>query len=186
MLRRSDGLNVERRSPVRRRKPRQPRRQRSARLKSIPVETSARSVVGLRATPRSTLRRSISPFGLIALFASAGRARLAGSRDDAQRGEGQPGLGRIGRRDMALHVDRRSPRLRVQRGLAGRCRDHLFDPGKAATDHAPAAQAPRWRSFPRSGQARPESGYRRPEPRSRPRCRPISATDRARRRRRKR
>ena len=61
------------------RKPRQPRSDRSARLKSSPVETSARSEVGLRATPRSTLPRSISPFGLMALLAIAGSARLAGS-----------------------------------------------------------------------------------------------------------
>jgi hypothetical protein len=48
-------------------------------LKSIPVETNARSVRGLRTTPRRIFLRSISPFGLIALLASAGRARLAGS-----------------------------------------------------------------------------------------------------------
>ena len=72
------------------RKLRQPRRLRSARLKSIPVETSARSVVGLRATPRSTLRRSISPFGLIAVIASAGSARLAGSLMTRNAAKGSP------------------------------------------------------------------------------------------------
>jgi len=69
---------VTRPSPPSRR-PRQPRRLRSARLKSSPVETSERSVSGLRARPRSTLRRSMSPFGLIAIRASAGKARPAGS-----------------------------------------------------------------------------------------------------------
>ena len=72
------------------RKPRQPRRLRSARLKSIPVETSARSVSGLRATPRSTLRRSISPFGLIAAIASAGSARVAGSLMTRSAANGSP------------------------------------------------------------------------------------------------
>ena len=72
------------------RKPRQPRRLFSARLKSIPVETSARSVIGLRATPRSTLRRSISPFGLIAAIASAGKARLAGSLMTRRAANGRP------------------------------------------------------------------------------------------------
>jgi hopanoid biosynthesis associated radical SAM protein HpnH len=72
------------------RKPRQPRRLRSARLKSIPVETSARSVSGLRATPRRTLRTSISPFGLIAAIASAGRARLAGSLMTRRAANGRP------------------------------------------------------------------------------------------------
>jgi len=69
---------VTRPSPPSRR-PRQPRRLRSARLKSSPVETSERSVSGLRARPRRTFRRSMSPFGLIAIRASAGNARLAGS-----------------------------------------------------------------------------------------------------------
>mgnify|MGYP007013496252 CR=1 FL=1 len=55
------------------------RSERSARLKSIPVDTSARNVRGLRAMPRSTLRRSMSPFGFTADFASSGSARCAGS-----------------------------------------------------------------------------------------------------------
>ena len=92
------------------RKPRQPRRLRSARLKSIPVETSARSVGGLRATPRSTLRRSISPFGLIAVIASAGKARVAGSLMTRSAANGKPGLGGIVGRNMAFHVDGRSAR----------------------------------------------------------------------------
>src|SRR6478736_8703507 len=71
-------------------KPRQPRRERSARLKSSPVETSARNVVGLRATPRSTLPRSMSPFGLIALLASAGSDRLAGSEMTRSAANGKP------------------------------------------------------------------------------------------------
>ena len=41
---------------------------------------------------------------------------------------------------MALHVDRGRARLRMQRGLAGRGRDHLFDAGKTAANHAPAPQ----------------------------------------------
>src|SRR6478752_2746092 len=72
------------------RKPRQPRRERSARLKSSPVETSARNVVGLRATPRSTLRRSMSPFGLMALLARAGSDRLAGSEITRKAANGSP------------------------------------------------------------------------------------------------
>ena len=131
------------------RKPRQPRRLRSARLKSIPVETSARSVVGLRATPRSTLRRSMSPFGLIAVIASAGKRAAGGIADDAQRRERQAGLGGIGGRDMAFHIDGGSARLRMQRGLAGARGNHLFDAGKTAADHAPAPERRRWRSVPR-------------------------------------
>ena len=74
------------------RKPRQPRKERSARLKSIPVDTSARSVVGLRATPRSTLRRSISPLGLTAVLASSGNARPAGSLITRKAANGMPAL----------------------------------------------------------------------------------------------
>jgi hypothetical protein len=59
-------------------------------LKSIPVETSARSVDGLRATPRSTLRRSISPLGLMADIASAGKARVAGSLMTRKAAKGSP------------------------------------------------------------------------------------------------
>ncbi len=72
------------------RKLRQPRRLRSARLKSIPVETSARSDIGLRARPRSTLRRSISPFGLTADRASSGSAREAGSLMTRSAANGKP------------------------------------------------------------------------------------------------
>ena len=82
----------------------------------------------------------MSPFGLMALLASAGSARLAGSRDHPQGGEWKPRLGGIGGGDMALHVDGCRTRFRMQRGLAGRRRDHLFHAGKAAADHAPAAQ----------------------------------------------
>ena len=111
------------------RKPRQPRRLRSARLKSIPVETSARRVSGLRATPRSTLRRSMSPFGLIAAIASAGKARLAGSLMTRKRRERKPDLGGIGRGDMAFHVDGRSP------GLATTARP--FWPGRRSPARRP-------------------------------------------------
>ena len=84
---------------------------RSARLKSIPVETSARSDIGLRATPRSTLRRSISPLGLIARHRQRRQRAAGGIADDAQGRERKPGLGGIGGGDMALHVDGRSARL---------------------------------------------------------------------------
>jgi hypothetical protein len=47
-------------------------------------------VVGLRATPRITLPRSISPFGLMALLASAGSARLAGSEITRSAANGKP------------------------------------------------------------------------------------------------
>jgi hypothetical protein len=59
-------------------------------LKSIPVETSARSVDGSRATPRRTLRRSMSPFGLMAAIASAGKARWAGSLITRKAANGRP------------------------------------------------------------------------------------------------
>ena len=39
---------------------------------------------GLRATPRRTLRRSMSPFGLIAVFASRRQRAAGGIADDAQ------------------------------------------------------------------------------------------------------
>ena len=133
-------VRTRRRALAASRKPRQPRRVRSARLKSIPVETSARSVIGLRATPRSTLRRSMSPFGLIAAIASAGKRAAGGVADDAQRRERKARLGRIGGRDMAFHIDRGRAGLRVQRGLAGRRCDHLFHAGQTAPDHAPAPQ----------------------------------------------
>src|ERR1700683_1219028 len=63
-----------------------------------------------------------------------------GVADDPQGGERKPGLGGIGRRDMAFHVDRRGPGLGAQRGLSGPGDDHLFHAGKAAPDHAPASQ----------------------------------------------
>ena len=74
------------------RKPRQPRSERSARLKSIPVETSARSDRGLRTTPRMMVRMSMSPFGLIALCASSGSARWAGSLITRSAAKGMPAL----------------------------------------------------------------------------------------------
>ena len=73
--------------------------------------------MGLRATPRSTLRRSMSPFGLMAVLASAGKRAAGGIADDAQRREWQARLGGIGGSDMAFHVDRGGAGLRVQRGL---------------------------------------------------------------------
>ena len=41
---------------------------------------------------------------------------------------------------MAFHIDCCRARLRMQRGLAGGCRNYLFHAGQAAADHAPATQ----------------------------------------------
>ena len=122
------------------RKPRQPRSERSARLKSIPVETSARSV---RRIAREAAQHLAQVDIAVRLDGALGQRRqrpAGGIGDHPQRRKGNAGLGRIGRRDMAFHVDRGRPGLGMQRGLAGGRRDHLFDAGKAAADHAPALQ----------------------------------------------
>ncbi len=86
----SDQICAGTRPPWPSRNPRQPRRLFSARLKSMPVETRARSVLGFCTTPRKILRRSISPFALIAARASAGNARLAGSLMTRKAAKGRP------------------------------------------------------------------------------------------------
>ena len=82
----------------------------------------------------------MSPLGLIAAIASAGKARVAGSLMTRKRGEWETDLGGIGGGDMALHVDGRSARLRPQGGLFGPGRDHLLDAREATPDDAPAPQ----------------------------------------------
>ena len=82
----------------------------------------------------------MSPFGLMALLASAGSARLAGSEMTRSAANGKPGLSRIGCGNMTFHIDRCRARLRMQRGLAGGRRNHLFDAGQATADHAPATK----------------------------------------------
>ena len=82
----------------------------------------------------------MSPFGLIAAIASAGKARLAGSLMTRKAANGRPDLGGIGGGDMALHVDRCGPGLRPQRGLSGPGRDHLLDARQATPDDAAAPQ----------------------------------------------
>ena len=114
----------------------------------------------------------MSPFGLIALLRQRRQRAVGGIADHAQRRKGNACLGGIGCRDMAFHVDRGSPGLRVQRGLAGLGGNHLLDAGETAPDHAPALAARRWRSSPRSAPDRPASAYRRPALRSPPRRRP--------------
>ncbi len=61
--------------------------------------------------------------------------------DDAQRGEGKPGLGGVGGCDMAFHVDGGSPRLQAQRGLTGLRHHHVLDARKPSPDDATASQA---------------------------------------------
>ena len=99
--------------------------------------------------PRSTLRRSMSPFGLIALMASAGKCAAGGVADDAQRCERQSRLGGIGRRDMAFHVDGGSPGLA---SAARPCRPGAQPPVRRRPDR-PGPRAggpvPRWRPVPR-------------------------------------
>ena len=114
------------------RKLRQPRKLRSARLKSRPVETSERSKVGLRASPRRTLRRSMSPFGLIALVASSGRARCCRIADDADGRKGKPRLRRKSRCDVAFHIDSHSAGRITQLNFFSAARDHFLDAGEAA------------------------------------------------------
>ena len=75
---------------------------------------------------------------------------------------------------MAFHVDRGSPRLRVQRGLDVPGHDHLLRARQTPPDDAPARRARRWRSDLRSASDRPASGRRPPSPRSPPRRRRIS------------
>ena len=106
----------------------------------MPVETSARSVRGLRTTPRRTLRRSISPFGLIAVLREFRQRPVGGIADHPQRRKGNAGLGGIGCRDMAFHVDGGGARLRMQRGLAGPGGNHLLDAGQSASDDPAALQ----------------------------------------------
>ena len=53
---------------------------------------------------------------------------------------GKPAFGRIGCGNMTFHIDRCRARLRMQRGLAGGRRNHLFHAGQATADHAPATQ----------------------------------------------
>ncbi len=122
------------------RKPRQPRRLFSARLKSMPVETSARSVLGLRATPRSTLAQIDVAVRLDRPHRQRRQGTAGGIADDAQGRERQAGLGGVGCGNMALHIDGRRPGFRAQRRLAGASGDHLLDAGEATPDHPPAAE----------------------------------------------
>ena len=121
-------------------KARQPRRLRSARLKSIPVETSARK----RQRIARHAAQHLAQIDIAVRLDRGHRQRRQGAgrgiADDAQRREGKPGFGGVGGGDMAFHIDGRSPRFRAQRGLAVLGRDHLLDARKAAPDHAAAPQ----------------------------------------------
>jgi hypothetical protein len=121
------------------RKPRQPRRLRSARLKSIPVETSARSVVGARDAAQHLAQIDI-PVRLDRGHRQRQKRATGGIADHPQRRERHPGLGGVRSRDMALHVDGGSPGLGAQCGFAVAGDNYLFHAGKTAPDHAPAPQ----------------------------------------------
>jgi hypothetical protein len=105
----------------------------------MPVETSAFRLSGLRTTPRTMVRTSISPFGLIALCASSGSARWAGSLMTRSAAKGKTRLGGVGGGDMAFHVDGGCSRFGVQRGLAGARGNHPLDTVEPAAHHAAAA-----------------------------------------------
>ena len=184
MIRRSSGVRHS--EPLAAgRKPRQPRSERSARLKSMPGRDQRAQRQRIARHAAHHLAQVDVAVRLDRVLRQCRQRAGGGIADHAQRGKGNAGLGRIGGGDVAFHVDGGSSGLGMQRGLAGGRGNDLLDAGKAAADHAPAAAAPALAII-SSFSARPaRNGYRRPSPRSRPRRRRTSATDRGRRRRRK-
>ena len=166
------------------RKPRQPRRERSARLKSSPGRDQRAQRGGIARNPAQHLAEVDVAVRLDGALGQRRKRPAGGIGDHPQRRERQAGLGGIGCGDMTFHIDRcraRSP------NAARPCRRSPQSPvprrqGRRGPRAGDAAR--RGRSFPRSAPNLPENGYRRPEPRSPPPRRPISATDPARRRRR--
>ena len=108
-------------------------------MKSIPVDTSARSVQRIARHAAQNLAQIDVAVRLDRGHRERRQRAVGRVADHPQRREGQPGLGRIGRRDMAFHVDGGGAGLRPQRRLAGARGDHLLDAGQTAPDDASGA-----------------------------------------------